>query len=212
VLPPNINGYQRYCPYTTEQSADSSYTGPDPARARQLVAESGTRGEQVTVAGAAGIFRPHGGQYFVSVLRSLGYRAHFRNIKGVHTYFVTAGDSRQKIQAGIGGWSQDYPTAGDFLPPTLTCNSFIPRSRANNNLAEFCNRHIDAEIARARSLEVADPGAASRLWRKVDHDIVQQAPWVFLQNPLQATLVSRRVDNYQYNPQWGVLLDQLWVK
>ena len=122
------------------------------------------------------------------------------------------GDSRQKIQAGIGGWSQDYPTAGNFLPPLLTCNSFIPRSRANTNLAEFCNRRIDAEIAHARSLEVADPGAASRLWRQVDHDIVQQAPWVFLQNGLRATLVSRRVGNYQYNPQWGVLLDQLWVK
>jgi YVTN family beta-propeller protein len=212
VLPPNINGYQRYCPYTTEQSADGSYTGPDLAKARQLVAESGTRGQRVTVAGAAGIFQPHGGEYFVSVLRSLGYRARFRNIKGVHTYFVMAGDSRQRIQAGIGGWSQDYPTAGNFLPPLLTCSSFIPRSRANMNLAEFCNRSIDAEIARARSLEVADPGAASRLWRQVDHDVVQQAPWVFLQNPLQVSLVSRRVGNYQYNPQWGVLLDQLWVR
>ena len=28
----------------------------------------------------------------------------------------------------------------------------------------------------------------------------------------EATLVSRRVGNYQYNPQWGVLLDQLWVR
>ena len=24
--------------------------------------------------------------------------------------------------------------------------------------------------------------------------------------------VSRRVGNYQYNPQWGALLDQMWVK
>ena len=38
------------------------------------------------------------------------------------------------------------------------------------------------------------------------------APWVFMQNELQTTLVSRRVGNYQYNPQWGPLLDQLWVR
>jgi hypothetical protein len=28
----------------------------------------------------------------------------------------------------------------------------------------------------------------------------------------QVDIVSRRVGNYQYNPQWGVLFDQLWVK
>jgi hypothetical protein len=33
-----------------------------------------------------------------------------------------------------------------------------------------------------------------------------------MQNELQTTLVSRRVGNYQYNPQWGPLLDQLWVR
>jgi YVTN family beta-propeller protein len=212
VLPPNINGYQRYCPYTTRPNADGSYTGPNLAEAQRLVAESGTRGQAVTVAGVAGVFQPHGGAYLVSVLDSLHYRAHFRNFPDRATYFAAAKNSRQKIQAGISVWVQDYPTAGDFLPPLLTCNSFIPHSTNNENLAEFCNHRIDAEIARARSLEVADPGAASRLWRAVDHDIVRQAPWVFLQNPLQVTLVSRRVGNYQYNPQWGVLLDQLWVQ
>ena len=35
---------------------------------------------------------------------------------------------------------------------------------------------------------------------------------MFLQNERHVTLVSRRVRTYQYNPQWGVLLDQLWVR
>jgi peptide/nickel transport system substrate-binding protein len=94
----------------------------------------------------------------------------------------------------------------------LTCSSFVPNSSANQNRAEFCNRSIDAEIARARSLQATDPGAASRLWTKVDHDIVQQAPWVFFQNPTRIDFVSRRVGNYQFNPQWGILLGQLWVR
>ena len=94
----------------------------------------------------------------------------------------------------------------------LTCSSFAPNSSANQNRAEFCNRSIDAEIARARSLQATDPGAASRLWTKVDHDIVQLAPWVFLQNPMRIDFVSRRVGNYQFNPQWGILLGQLWVR
>ena len=212
MLPPNIDGYRRYCPYTIQISPDGTYTGPDLAKARRLVAASGTRGAEVTVAGIAGIFQPHGGDYFVSVLRSLGYRAHFRNFKDFDTYFAAVGDSRRKIQSGITNWVADYPTAGNFLPNQLTCSSFLPNSNANQNQAEFCNRSIDAEIARARSLQATDPGAASRLWTKVDHDIVREAPWVFLQNPAQIDFVSRRVGNYQYNPQWRMLLGQLWVK
>jgi hypothetical protein len=31
-------------------------------------------------------------------------------------------------------------------------------------------------------------------------------------NRQNVDLVSERVGNYQYHPQWGPLLDQLWVK
>ena len=200
VLPPNIDGYSRFCPYTIQRSPDEKYTGPDLARARRLVAASGTRGEDVAVSGPAD-FQAHGGDYFVSVLRSLGYQARFRNL-----------DPRRKVQAGIALWNPDYPSASDFFPVVLTCGSFVPRSRLNLNLAEFCNHPVDAEIARARALQATDPGAASRLWSKVDRDVVNQAPWVFLENQRNVNFVSRRVGNYQYNPQWGVLLDQLWVR
>jgi len=33
-----------------------------------------------------------------------------------------------------------------------------------------------------------------------------------LLNRKQVDFVSRRVGNYQYSPQWGMLLDQLWVR
>ena len=31
-------------------------------------------------------------------------------------------------------------------------------------------------------------------------------------NPGGIDLVSRRVKNYQHSPQWGLLVDQLWVR
>jgi peptide/nickel transport system substrate-binding protein len=71
---------------------------------------------------------------------------------------------------------------------------------------------IDAEIARARSLQTSDPQAASQLWSRIDRDIVDPAPWVTVMNPRWTDVVSRRVGNYQYNPQWRALLDQVWVK
>ena len=38
------------------------------------------------------------------------------------------------------------------------------------------------------------------------------APIVPVDNARNVDLVSKRVGNYEYNPQWGVLLDQLWVR
>jgi len=89
---------------------------------------------------------------------------------------------------------------------------FIPRSPQNGNLSEFCNPKIDAEIRRAFSVQTTDPQAANELWAQVDRDIVDQAPHVPLTNPRTIDLVSPRVGDYQYNPQWGALIDQLWVR
>ena len=42
--------------------------------------------------------------------------------------------------------------------------------------------------------------------------MTDQAPWVDLFNPKQIDFLSKRVGNYQWNPQWYILIDQLWVK
>lgn len=79
VLPPTLDGYRRYCPYTIHPNAEGNYEGPDLATARRLVAASGTAGQKVTVVGITAVFKPHGGNYLVSVLNSLGYKARFKN-------------------------------------------------------------------------------------------------------------------------------------
>jgi peptide/nickel transport system substrate-binding protein len=211
VLPPNFDGYRRYCPYTIDPRPDGKYTGPDLAKARALVAASGTSGQAVTVWTTPGCCLD---RYFVSVLQSLGYRARLKVIpKGnVNAYLSVLSDSRRKVQAGINAWFADYLSASNFFPVLLTCASYHPRSPENPNVAEFCDPHIDAEIARARSLQTSDPQAASQLWSKIDRDIVDQAPWVAVMNPRWIDFVSPRVGNYQFNPQWIALFDQLWVK
>ena len=50
------------------------------------------------------------------------------------------------------------------------------------------------------------------LWARIERDIVDLAPWVPLFTPSRRILVSKRVGNYQYNPEWGILFDQLWVR
>jgi peptide/nickel transport system substrate-binding protein len=71
---------------------------------------------------------------------------------------------------------------------------------------------VDAQIARALRVEATDPDAAVALWARIERDIVDLAPWVPLFTPSHAFLASKRVGNYQYNPESRLLFDQLWVR
>ena len=72
ILPPNFPGYRPYCPYTAGSTKRGTWTAPDLAKAKALVARSGTRGMKVTLwawSQAKGFNR-----VAVKVLHSLGYR------------------------------------------------------------------------------------------------------------------------------------------
>ena len=58
----------------------------------------------------------------------------------------------------------------------------------------------------------ANPVAAARTWQAVDRDVTYAAPWVPLVNLNNVDFLSRRMTNYQYNPFFGVLLDQLRIR
>lgn len=198
VLPPNVAGYVRYCPYA-----------PDPAEARRLVAASGTVGLTVTVWSFPD--PAHGAAYLGSVLRSLGYKTRLK-VLGAAAYFHAAADPRNRIQVGPSGWIADYPSADNFLYPLFTCPGYRPRSKEYANYGHFCSTRVDPEITRARALEISDPQAAGALWSKIDREVVDQAAWVAYANHQAFDLVSRRVGNYEHNPWWGALLDEMWVR
>jgi YVTN family beta-propeller protein len=213
ILPPGLPGYQPYCPYTLNPGPAGVWTAPNLAEAEHLVSASGTRGARVTViTGAFGTAIPDQatGRYLVSVLDQLGYRASLQVITNWQAYDQRLYDSRQRMQVGWFSWYQDYPAPADFISPLLTCQSFLPGNPANLNAAEFCSQSIDAQVAQALARQ-PDPNAAAALWMRIDHQIVDQAPWVPIYNPRSLVLLSARVGNYQFDPYWSVLIDQLWV-
>jgi ABC-type transport system substrate-binding protein/DNA-binding SARP family transcriptional activator len=217
VLAPTLPGYRPYCPYTLDPSPSGSWTAPDLARAERLVTGSGTRGTRVTLLmtpPSAGGPPPQVGRYVVSVLDRLGYRTSMKMISDAAAAVGLGelGDSSKRPQIGWFTWIQDYPTPSNFIEPLLTCRSFVPRSPDNANAAEFCDRRIDAQVAQASALQARDPASARELWSRIDHELVDRAPWVPLYNPRTVTALGPRVGNYKYHPFWNVLLDQLWVR
>ena len=79
------------------------------------------------------------------------------------------------------------------------------------NVAGVCDPALDSEINGATALENVNTAAANQAWQQVDREVTQRAVWVPLVNPLAIHPVSSRVGNYQSDPAFGVLLDQLWV-
>jgi len=215
IMPPALPGYQPYCPYTASPSPGGAWTAPDLAMAQKLVAASGTKGARVTVlTGAFGTSIPvvTTGRYIVSVLDQIGYRASLRVISDYTAYDRAAYDSSYRPQVGWFGWYTDFPTPSDMIKPVLTCHSFVPSSAANLNTAEFCNPQVDAQISQALMLQARAPNAAGALWARIDREITDLAPWVPIFNPVSSVLLSPRVRNYQFDPFYSLLIDQLWVR
>jgi len=212
VLPPGLPGYLRYCPYTRDPGADGGWHAPDLARARRLVAASGTAGMQITVWNTP---TPQTAvnetRDTVTALRQLGYRASLRLLPD-STYFGYTNDSRNRAQVIDGGWSADFPSADDFIGK-LTCDSYVPRNGlATTDASEFCDPAVDRQIARAAALQSSDPPAAGALWARLDRQLTDLAIWLPTVTPSETDLISRRAGNYQYNPVWGALIDQIWVR
>jgi YVTN family beta-propeller protein len=195
ILPPNSPAYRPICPYAGRGITDLD-------AARRAVHRAGAAGTSVRVWWPAPVAEQ--GRDVVSVLRSLGFRAQLK-IQPRQAYFDSVHDPATRAQSGFYGWGIDFPSAAGFIPPAFGC-------AAISNVARLCNGTIDAKMKRAAATQVQDPAAATALWQEVERDLLADAPIVPMYNRNHVGFVSERVGNYQYNPQWGVLLDQLWVK
>ena len=204
-LPPNFPGYEPYCPFTSDPGpgGEGAWTAPDLTTANAMVRRSGTSGMRIVFEypdfwGAQGKAL---GKYLVQLLHELGYRASVKTVSLGSFY-----SPDHEFQMALDGWGQDYPAASNFIANRFTCDAHLVPS------AGLCDPGIDAMIDHASRVQARDPAASGPLWAAIDRAIVDQAPYVWLVNPIQLGFVSERAGNYQFNSQWGVLLNQLWVR
>ena len=210
ILPPSFPGYKPYCPYT-KNPGSGKWTAPDMAKAQQLINASGTKGAVVKVNTDTTDVNKAFGLYFVGLLNKLGYKAQLQALSPDIQYPYCQ-NSKNKIQFCYSSWYQDYPAASDFLNVLLGCDSFVPNSNASPNIAEFCNKPIQAQMNAALQQGITDPSGANTKWEAVDKAVTDQAPWVSMINPKYVNFVSKRVKGFQFSPQWYFLIDQASVK
>lgn len=209
VLPPGFPGYAAYCPYT--KNPDKTWSAPDMAKAKALVKESGTAGQEVTIIAEDTTISKAMGAYMQSLLNELGYKT---SVKALSTdiQWQYISNTKNKMQIGLSTWYEDYPAASDFLYILLGCASFHPGSDVSPNVSGFCVKDIDAKMQEAMTAGVTDPAKANKMWAEIDRQVVDQAPWAVLVNPKRLDFVSKRVQNFQFNPQFYWLPQLSWVQ
>ena len=99
------------------------------------------------------------------------------------------------------------PAAFDFIQPLFAC-----QLGRGSNTKQFCDPAVDSQIREAARGQVAGPARANLLWTKLDRELVDRAESAPPLSQRAAIVVSRRVGNYQFNPQWGPLFNQMWVR
>ena len=198
ILPRNFPGYRPTCP-----GGQGGAVALDAAR--ELVRSSGTRRARCGCLAAARNTTAvaHLCRLAPRVARATAYAP--ESWGDIDAYFTAVADPKTRAQIGFGGWSLDFPSAEGFIRPLLSC-----AADDTTNLSGFCDRGIDAQMNNATATQARDPVAGTRLWQDVENAILARAPIVPAFNRSYISLVSPRVGNYQYNPQWGVLLSQLW--
>lgn len=209
VLPPDFPGHEDYCPFTKNPGA--KWSAPDPDKAKQLVEESGTKGQKVTIIAEDTAISRSIGVYLQSVLTSIGYVADVKPISS-NIQFTYIQNTNNKVQMSITQWYKDYPAASDFLNILFSCASFREGSDASINIAGFCDKDIDAKMQKALDLGVTDQKAADKMWAEIDRQVTDKAPAVGLFTPKRLDFVSKRVGNFKFNRQFNWMITQSWVQ
>jgi peptide/nickel transport system substrate-binding protein len=199
ILPPNVPGYQPYCPYR----------GPDLTTARRLIKESDTKGMHVTVYGLATPTWHRRTLFLKSVLTDIGYNADYKEFeKSVKNLARFSGPNSQ-AQVSSGGWEADFPLPSNFYYNGHDCASAAASAWSS---ATACDPVLDDIAKKAVALEASDPSAAVRLWTRIDHKLADLSFVVPMSNDATHIFVSKRVGNYQSGLFNGPVLSQVWVK
>jgi len=209
VLPPGFPGHQPFCLYTANPG--ETWSAPDMEKAKALVAESGTAGQEVTVIVQDNAVDEAVGTYLQSVLSEIGYKASVKPISS-NIQFTYIQNTNNNVQISVSQWYQDYPAASDFLNILFGCSSFNPGSDSSVNISGFCDKGIQGKMDEALALAITDQAAADKLWAEVDRAVMEKAPAVPLFTPKRVDFVSKRLGNYMFNAQYYWVVTQSWVQ
>ena len=214
VLPRDFPAYAPYCPFTAGADVAHPAVGwraPDLARARRLVAASGTAGAHVVLISSTEGVEMAMASYLQNVLRQIGYEAELRSL-ALNVQFTYIQNTGNKVQISLTDWNADYPAASDYLHVLYGCDSFHPGSDNSIDISGYCSKDLDDEAARAEAAMLTDPRQATALWQDVDRKITDLSLAANLIQEKWIDIVSSRLGHYTFSELDHMIFSQVWVR
>jgi peptide/nickel transport system substrate-binding protein len=187
-LPPGVPGYDQAldledCPWGDPTEP------PDLEKARQLIADAGAEGADVTVWGSTLEPDPQLTQAYADMLNEMGLDAKPEIIDAA-VFGQTIGNAKTKAQTGVTNWFQDFPHPGNFMS-RVDGNSI---QRTNNpNVGNVDDPEITSGIAELSQETKLTDEVADR-WGELNRQLVEEA-WVAPYGHIKvSTFVSERMD------------------
>ncbi|GAB6967239.1 ABC transporter substrate-binding protein [Komagataeibacter kakiaceti JCM 25156] len=213
MVPPGLLPGDGACAWTRgadpDHPAEDGWRAPDMARARQLVRESGTAGQDVTLIVPATAMYVSMGTYLRDMLQAMGYQAHLHPLSAAMegSYVQNTGNH---VQISLLGWYADYASPSNFLDTLFGCENFHAGSDNSINISGLCDAEVQDLTQRIRT--TADPQAAELLWRQVDDRITRLAPAAPMISISYVDLVSPRLGNYFATRLYHMAFSRVWVQ
>jgi len=184
---------QNFLPPNYPQFKAINYYKYDLNKAKQLVQQSGTKGQAVTVYTISDVSTDKAiGEYLQGVLKSLGYKASIRELAGGN-YFTIVGNQSTKAQIGFTDWYEDYPYPTDWFNVLLNGEKItqIHNNNYGNVDIKPLNKQMD-QLAALPGSEASSTGTNSK-WAALDQAFVVKNASVapFLNGVLTSFFSSR---------------------
>jgi peptide/nickel transport system substrate-binding protein len=184
-LPPSYPQYKKLTPTPYPY---------DLQKAKQLVQQSGTAGQKVTIYTISDVAVDLStGEYLQSQLNKIGWKATLKPIAGAN-YFTIVGNQATKAQIGFTDWFEDFPYPSDWFNVLLN-GEHITKVH-NNNYGNVDIKSLNKEINRLDALppEQALSPSTNAAWAKLDKAYSDNAATVPYLNGILTSFFSSQMD------------------
>ena len=184
------------------------YQGPEPARARRLLAEAGyprglaTRLYGVTTEPTSRLLTTVQQQ-----LAEVGIRAELDLGEAVG-YTSMAQDTARQIPFGWYAWTADYLDPSNFFDTLLNGNRITAIN--NNDLSLFDDPWVNAHIE--RTMAEGEDSVRARGWREVDGRVMDEAPVAPMLHVYESRLYSQRLGGWYRHITRLLKIEDLYIK
>jgi peptide/nickel transport system substrate-binding protein len=179
----------------------------DPDRARELLAEAGAEGAELTfyvTEGGSGMLDPVAmGTAIQADLNSVGFDVKIETYEW-NTFLGEVNPGLEgKADMAQMAWMTNDP---DTLPFLALRTAAWP-DQGGFNSGYYSNPKVDELLEAARV--ATDQDERARLYREMQVIVQEDAPWVFVANWKQNAVTNDRVENFQLEPSFFLLLDDV---